>query len=1176
MQQMEREQMEIAPSLANELDGLQACVNGVLERIHGKDAGSRILFAGTNGAGKSWILNLLCFLTCTPSGSYKYKYYDQIERQGWKPAQEAHAYIVEFLAHDERNGCEPPPSTSSRPGRSGSHDDSQTRTAPLAVVEEILPQQYRFEAAKEFADEIGNLCELGEIDPNVKPFLLPSKSRGVSTTPCCVTIRGGPFCCVLFYKDAHKIKEEAFEWVMKNRDAVEGKLLRNKLRSPKLRIFKERWEHAVVNEWRNWQVEDFTKIQSHEQIKLRAEVESVAGKVFVFAGNGEILENDRKYVRDMLERSLMADTVAFLKHCVAFAPSTMLEGGACVTDSPGMDDADPFKLKALHDGFASHETVIVVLNKSLKESQHVLDFLTNKKEFFQNMLPEKKQKNVLAFLHYQEKDKANNRQRDQLLSHERRDHDELTANHTLMERQTKEEIDLLMRQAMPSLGEDARQQICRDRLVVLTVYPTLYASLSFNMGHHRSINDDFAASNDADIKKWTVQDVERCTKGHELIGLIACVNQRLLRLALKDLQAKLTDGRLSTFAAPQHEANKELIAAATRCTSVIKNKENKQLLVEAYAKQRDALFGEYYEVMHHSVGAFIDNERQFVLERSASTERSLTEGEEGWPMVDVDDINDAPDIGLVFHQDLGGQHGDLFFRPMLFRGLRNEPLHFEHFVEDLRAKSAELRSKLEQLVTTTLTKLVDAPASSAGSAALQLKGTVDCFVEEHVKPKMKRLDGFLTLGKRDSHIVVENLIGTVMNEVENRATRSALDELKEMLSAQGSSPGDLRAEDYQAWVDKCVSFIIGRLFGRGDEPKPVIYLEEWEATLEELVEVQASKLKNIVQAKNWPLATAFMTPFSKFLIARSDKNEQKGALKAFHKQKARIEAMLKRHFLENRQYQDIVAYHCGSSVSSLEGEMREEGERCVRELYDIGVQRLMTQKYRHTLPRDKCDPQGMIALTDVKKVYHSTRTDCLDTESVLEYSFADRIKLRPSARLPDDLRLRLKDSRMDPSCLFYALGHQVFGDLHVNSDGFVQQLRYQTTAPPTARVGTPWMLSSVFLFVGLLRASISRKSLARHPEQQVEGSETSSITKSSSSAATVNLSRVLLHFTRIRFTRTSFGRTSSASLPFASSTTAMCSCTSRERQSHPSLLTSRGSGARVSLMQPRYLAMKSR
>jgi hypothetical protein len=61
------------------------------------------------------------------------------------------------------------------------------------------------------------------------------------------------------------------------------------------------------------------------------------------------------------------------------------------------------------------------------------------------------------------------------------------------------------------------------------------------------------------IKQWTVQEAERNTQGQALIGLILCVSK--VRLAINDLQAKLTDGRLSALAAPKHEANTELVDA---------------------------------------------------------------------------------------------------------------------------------------------------------------------------------------------------------------------------------------------------------------------------------------------------------------------------------------------------------------------------------------------------------------------------------------------------------------------------------------------------------------------------------------------------------------------------------------------------------------------------------------
>jgi hypothetical protein len=1040
---------EIDPSLAVELDSLQACVNGVLEKIHEQESGSRILFAGPNGAGKSWILNVLCLLTCMPNSSYKFKYDAQ---KGWKPGQEARAYIEDFLARDERNGYsyerKEPPSASTLPASSRrersepstsstrpvSHSDSPATSTQPDVVEEILSQNDEAAKELEFADEIGNLCEFRPIDENVRPYLLPSRDDGVATTPCCVTIRGGPFSCVLFYKDEQKIKGEAFEWVLKNRELTAREL---RAQETQLRIFQERWEQAVPNEWKNWTREELATISRPEDISLRDEVQRVSGKVFVFAGNGANLDNDRKYVRDMLERSLRnKDTVAFLKHCVAFAPSTMLEGGACVTDSPGMDDADPFKVKALHDGFASHEAVIIVLNRSLKEAEHVVKFLAKKKEFFQNMLPEKRQKNVLAFLHYREK--HNNLPLNQQLSSKRVDHDSLAQNHAQMEQQTRKEIDLLIRQAMPSLGEEARQQMCRDRIVVLTAYPTLYASLSFNMGRHRSINDEFAASEDAEIKKRTVQDVERGTKGNDLIGLIVCVSQNLLRLALNDLQTKLKDGRLSALATPKHEANMELLDAANKYNKFFGNIEGKKLHIEAYAKQRDDVFEKYYADMGQSVAAFREKQQQLVVEQGESTQKSLRDGEDGWP------VWTEHDIDLVFHPDLGGQHRDVFFRPMLFREFRSEPLDFQQFIDDVRAMNTEFRSKLEELVKTTL-KLVVAPVSSTGSEVLH--GTIDGFIEAHVKPKMKRLDGFLTLGKSDSHINIENLIGMVTNEVENRATKTALDTLKKEKNVKGSSLGDIDEETHQARADRWVSFLIDQLFGREDEPNlESIYLDEWQATLEDLVEEQLTKLRRIVQAQNWPLANAFMKPFSTFLIARSNAKENKAVARAFEGHKKKIELVLKKHFLDNRQYQDIVASHCGSSARSLEDGMREEGERCVRELYDIAVQRLMDQRYGYDVPRHKCVP-SQCALRDVKKVFRSTRTDGLNMESKLEYNFADRIKLRPSATLPEDLRSRLKENSMDSSNLFYALGHQVFGEAKVNEDGFVYQLRYQNTWP---------------------------------------------------------------------------------------------------------------------------------
>ena len=87
------------------------------------------------------------------------------------------------------------PTTSSRPRSQPDYSPATCQHRPGGDQGDSAARFSFDQAAKELelADEIGNLCQLNEMDPNAKPYLLPSKSRGVSTTPCCGTVRGGSF-----------------------------------------------------------------------------------------------------------------------------------------------------------------------------------------------------------------------------------------------------------------------------------------------------------------------------------------------------------------------------------------------------------------------------------------------------------------------------------------------------------------------------------------------------------------------------------------------------------------------------------------------------------------------------------------------------------------------------------------------------------------------------------------------------------------------------------------------------------------------------------------------------------------------------------------------------------------------------------------------------------------------
>jgi len=245
------------------LGGLEEDAKTLLHMIK-TQTGSNILLVGRNGAGKSWILNLILLLTQCPPPMYRSQY-----SGSWKPGDETEQYIQNKLCPDEMLNYEDM-KAANKIVRCFLKDDRSGARGGGASSESIKPEMIR---------PLERLCEGYDLaTKECQFFFLPSREAGGSTTPCLIHLEHGAWSFLMYYKNVETIQSEAWHWVVMNKRA-HAKGNHNDLYDGTLcEVNKARWDSSVSEAFKAkyQKPSDFLDLTQENEIQLHPDLIEVA------------------------------------------------------------------------------------------------------------------------------------------------------------------------------------------------------------------------------------------------------------------------------------------------------------------------------------------------------------------------------------------------------------------------------------------------------------------------------------------------------------------------------------------------------------------------------------------------------------------------------------------------------------------------------------------------------------------------------------------------------------------------------------------------------------------------------------------------------------------------------------------------------------------------------------
>ena len=257
----------------------------------------KVCLFGTNGTGKSYLINLWLMVTsCLPS---------------------------EYRQWNEKG------STTKGDMADDTESQGKKEKKEKVIYNDMSSREIDIESIKEKYTEFVNPAHAKTQKAPV--YLLPSQNRGFSTTPCSINlVHSKCFYMLVEYLSKEELLEDAGPWIACQRGGNFAK------RDAKLKSMRERYEAVVADEFRTTNGKIPQRVLTTEDIKIRPELEKLAGCRHRYLGRGKDLHNDRQFIRDKLHDLLQQDDfITCVKSVEIGAPSSILEEVDQITDCPG-------------------------------------------------------------------------------------------------------------------------------------------------------------------------------------------------------------------------------------------------------------------------------------------------------------------------------------------------------------------------------------------------------------------------------------------------------------------------------------------------------------------------------------------------------------------------------------------------------------------------------------------------------------------------------------------------------------------------------------------------------------------------------------------------------------------------------------------------------------------------
>lgn len=192
-----------------------------------------------------------------------------------------------------------------------------------------------------------------EKEREVLPFLLPSEDRGVSCTSSNI---------VLQYGDVPSLE-------LRFISELEAQILAFKAVDPESRI-DERKAAKRAYEILVGAAPGQRGEKTASEILLRQEVLNlIRGRKRLYTGRGECLWEDMIFVRDALKKTHNDESIRLLLSEIKVSvPSSMLQNGEKIVDTPGTNDSDPFNSENTRNAVDKATDVFVITRRGLNNN----------------------------------------------------------------------------------------------------------------------------------------------------------------------------------------------------------------------------------------------------------------------------------------------------------------------------------------------------------------------------------------------------------------------------------------------------------------------------------------------------------------------------------------------------------------------------------------------------------------------------------------------------------------------------------------------------------------------------------------------------------------------------------------------------------------------------------------
>eukprot|EP01137_Pigoraptor_chileana_P026048 Opistho-2@96454 len=422
------------------------------------------LLVSEHGQGKTWLINLLLMLTVCERDSYRRRSRGELDcftSSGDVPCQpkDAEDWPLDY--------------------------NIQWGTGVQA-------------RAEEFARTFGVIRDRVDGDVNltaVRPFLLPSRDVGVPTTSCAVTVRqGSVFHVVVKFHGLSWAENCLREYRFARESLFDDDDIARREGAEERALIKTRFALLTGSD-----VMTLDALSPDEIGKktVDSKLDVYLGETFVIYledAKSDVLpidhmEYDRIVVREFLAKLMHFDgdieqqsRRAILKSVTVYAPCSILDNSTRIIDAPGLNDPDPLNMEVLRQAEESATSLVILANRTIASDTMIESFLKDSVIF--KRLVERKHEELrprILLIHSVEKT-STDVSFDLLKGGQA-----TTATHSEMrvassEQKLKELIaDALSRRADID-DQNAALASCLEDVGVKLLYPTMFASMTMNLG----------------------------------------------------------------------------------------------------------------------------------------------------------------------------------------------------------------------------------------------------------------------------------------------------------------------------------------------------------------------------------------------------------------------------------------------------------------------------------------------------------------------------------------------------------------------------------------------------------------------------------------------------------------------------------------------------------------------